>query len=100
MLAKELIGSTAWYERLWQGRERIAGKPALLLWGMKDPSFGPSALARWKTTQRNARTVEFEQAGHLLAEESPNEAVTEIRPVAGEPVMASGDLGWGGLRGG
>jgi len=90
VLAKELIGSTDWYESLWRRRERIVGKPALLLWGMKDPTFGPDALARWKELLRDARVVEFQEAGHFVQEEAPEEAARRIgeflsswsRPVA------------------
>jgi pimeloyl-ACP methyl ester carboxylesterase len=77
--AKELIGSSDWYKSLWQRRERIAGKPALLLWGMRDPAFKADALARWKETLRSAEVVEFAEAGHFVQEEAPQEAVREIR---------------------
>lgn len=88
-LAKELIGSTAWYESLWQKRERITDKPALLLWGMKDPAFGPDAQARWKEALRNAQVVEFPQAGHFVQEEAPQEASREIRTFLAAQYSAS-----------
>jgi haloalkane dehalogenase len=79
MLARELIGSSDWYERLWQSRERISAKPALVLWGMKDPAFGGDALGRWKAALASARIVEFPEAGHFVQEEAPEEAAREIR---------------------
>lgn len=79
VLARELIGSSEWYDSLWQGRERFADKPTLILWGMKDPAFGRDALERWKTTLPHARTVEFPDAGHFVQEEAPEEAAREIR---------------------
>lgn len=69
VLAKELIGSSGWYRKLWERRERIAGKPALLLWGMKDPTFGQDALDRWRATLRDARVEMFPEAGHFVQEE-------------------------------
>jgi len=78
VLARELIGSTEWYEGLWRRRERLAGKPALLLWGMKDPTFGPDALERWKEALGNARVVEFPDAGHFVLEEVPDQPAREI----------------------
>lgn len=33
VLARALVRSTAWYERLRREREQIVGKPALALWG-------------------------------------------------------------------
>lgn len=79
VFARELIGSTDWYESLWSRREQIADKPALALWGMKDPTFGPDALARWKETLRNVKVVEFPDAGHFVQEEAPRESTREVR---------------------
>lgn len=78
VLARELIGSGEWYERLWSLRERLADKPALLLWGMRDPAFGPAALERWKAALPNGRAVEFPTAGHFVQEEAPEEAARSI----------------------
>jgi pimeloyl-ACP methyl ester carboxylesterase len=77
--ARELIGSSEWFESLWERRERIARKPALLLWGKKDPAFTAEALARWVGALADARTVEFPGAGHFVQEEAPAEALREIR---------------------
>lgn len=79
VLARELIGSGDWYESLWRRRERIAEKPALVLWGMKDTAFRADALARWREALAEARVVEFPDAGHFVQEEAPEEAVEEIR---------------------
>ncbi len=79
VLAKALIGSTEWYESLWSRRDQIAAKPALVLWGMKDPAFGKDALERWQATLTNARVVEFAEAGHFVQEEAPAEAARAIR---------------------
>ena len=78
VLARELIGSSDWYESLWQRVDVLAAKPALLLWGMKDPAFGPDALARWKQALPGARTIEFPESGHFVQEEAPAEAANEI----------------------
>lgn len=67
--ARALIGSDAWYESLWQRRDRLARQPALLLWGLKDPAFGPAYLARWKEALPGARVMEFADAGHFVPEE-------------------------------
>jgi haloalkane dehalogenase len=79
VLARELGGSTDWYEELWRRRNVLATKPALLLWGMKDPAFGPDALTRWKDALPAARAVEFADAGHFVQEEAPEQAAREIR---------------------
>jgi len=68
-LARALVASGDWYERLWQRRDRLAQKPALLLWGMKDPGFGPAFLARWTEALPTARGMRFPDAGHFVPEE-------------------------------
>lgn len=79
VLAKELIGSSDWYEDLWQRRERITAKPALLLWGMKDPAFGDAVLERWKAAFASPRVVRFPAAGHFVQEEAPQEVGGAVR---------------------
>lgn len=69
MLARALIGSSAWYDQLWQHRARIANKPILILWGMKDPTFGERELHRWQGLFTNAQTIMFPGAGHFVQEE-------------------------------
>lgn len=68
-LARALIGSDAWYEALWSRRDRLAGLPTLLLWGMKDPFFGPDFLARWRQALPRAEVTAFPDAGHFVPEE-------------------------------
>ena len=78
MLARELAASGDWYDGLWAKRERIASKPALLLWGMKGPAFGPAALQRWKGAPADRRVVELTGAGHFPQEEAPGRVEEEV----------------------
>jgi haloalkane dehalogenase len=78
VLARELIGSSEWYDGLWARRERLRGKPALLLWGMKDPTFGPDALARWQEALPQAEIERFPDAGHFVQEEEGAALVPRI----------------------
>ena len=66
--ARELLASSDWYESLWARRDRIAHTPALLVWGMRDPAFGP-ALARWRSVFTRAEVVELGGVGHAPTEE-------------------------------
>lgn len=72
-LAQELVGSSEWYNSLWERRARLADIPALLLWGLKDPTFG-SALARWREMLPQAEVVTFPDVGHFVMEEEPSVA--------------------------
>ena len=69
MLARALLGSSDWYNNLWQQRARIADKPTLILWGMKDPTFGERDLHHWQELFTNAQTITFLGAGHFVQEE-------------------------------
>jgi haloalkane dehalogenase len=77
-LARAILGSGRFYDRLWQERERLRGRPALILWGMKDPAFPPYQLARWREVLPAARVVEVADAGHWPHEESPDRVIAEL----------------------
>lgn len=70
-LAGELLGASAWYDALWARRSALAELPALLVWGLRDPAFGPAYLARWRGVLPGAEVVEAADAGHFVQEEAP-----------------------------
>jgi pimeloyl-ACP methyl ester carboxylesterase len=82
--AREVLGSSAWLEALWQRRERIARLPALLVWGMKDPAFA-SALPRWRALFTDARVVEWPDVGHAPPEVRGPESAALVRRFLEEP---------------
>jgi haloalkane dehalogenase len=76
-LARALLGSSAYYADLWRRRERLRGRPALLVWGLRDPAFGPPCLARWEALfGADVRVIGLADAGHWPHEEAP-EAVRQ-----------------------
>ena len=70
-LAGALVGEGAWYEEQWGRVGRLAGTPALLAWGERDPAFGAEALARWRRALPDATVEAFPEAGHFVQEEAP-----------------------------
>jgi pimeloyl-ACP methyl ester carboxylesterase len=76
-LAGELIGSGPWFEKLWEQREKLAGKPMLLLWGVKDQLIPERFLAKWEKGFPQTRVVRLE-CGHFAQEEKPREALTHL----------------------
>ena len=78
ILARELRGSEAWLRGLWERRGAVAGKPALLCWGMRDPAFGVHDLRRWEALFPDARTVEFGGVGHFVPEEAGDAMAAEV----------------------
>ena len=80
--ARALLGSSAWYDGLWARRDRIAGIPALLIWGMKDPAFA-GFLPRWREVFTNARVVELADVGHAPPEERGPEVAAMVAEFLG-----------------
>jgi pimeloyl-ACP methyl ester carboxylesterase len=79
ILGTELLGSSGFFERLWERRDRLVGKPTLLLWGLEDSAYGPDALARWQgLLGGSARVVGWQDVGHLPTEEVPEACVAEL----------------------
>jgi haloalkane dehalogenase len=73
--ARELLGSSAWYDALWRRRERLASIPALLAWGMKDPAFA-AFLPRWRGVFELRQVIELPECGHA----PPEERAPELLP--------------------
>ena len=75
VLPKEIIASTAWLTELWEQREKIVGKPALILWGLKDIAFREKELQTWQGVLNEAQVHRLEGVGHFVQEEYGKEAV-------------------------
>lgn len=82
-LACALTGSAAHYDGLWQRRERLSAKEVLLVWGMKDPTFGAAVLDRWTKALPRAQVVRAEGAGHWPHEEEPAMVLSALRAFVG-----------------
>jgi len=78
VLGCELTGSDAWYARVWEARERIAARPLSIVWGLDDPAFGASYLARWTETFPHASVTTLPGVGHFPQEEAPTELAAAI----------------------
>lgn len=76
--ARELLGSSDWYEGLWRQRERLRTIPALLVWGLADPAFG-RFLPRWRAAFDDVEVLELPDAGHAPAEERAPELLPALR---------------------
>lgn len=71
--ARELVGTSQWYETLWAQREKIKDIPTLILWGVKDKFILPDALHKWKRFFHECYVIQFEESGHFLLEENADE---------------------------
>ncbi|WP_165874916.1 alpha/beta fold hydrolase [Natrarchaeobius oligotrophus] len=85
VLARELIGSSDWYESLWHQRAQITHKPTLVAWGLRDPSFDETYLDRWESELSNATVHRLPDTGHFV----PDEAADHVIPLLMEFVTES-----------
>jgi len=81
---QQLIGSSEWYQTLWQRRAAIQDKPALILWGMKDIAFKQKELDRFKALFPAARVECFPEAGHFLQDEAGEQIVPLMKKFLSE----------------
>lgn len=79
----QITGSSAWLQSLWERRDRLQEKKILIAWGMKDIGFRKKELDRWITAFPHARVARFEDAGHFVPEEKPDELIREMRVLMG-----------------
>jgi len=84
---QQLVGSSDWFQSLWDRRSAIADKPALIIWGMRDMAFKHKELDRWKTLFPHARVVCLEKTGHFLPDEDSGRVAGLICSfLAGQPL--------------
>jgi len=78
-MPKQIIAATPLLERL--SREvpaKLGSKPALIVWGMKDPGFRPSMIPRVRDAFADAIVVELPGAKHYIQEDAPGEIADAI----------------------
>jgi haloalkane dehalogenase len=73
---RSLLNDQEWFESLWNNRQTISIKPALFIWGMKDPVIKPRYLDKFISGFQNPNTIRLETCGHFPQEEE-SEAVTK-----------------------
>jgi len=78
VLGCELAGSDAYYGSLWARRERLQKVPVTLVWGERDPAFGPAYLARWREALPHAQVHALEDVGHFPQEEAPQQLLAAL----------------------
>lgn len=76
---REIIASTDYLAEVEANLPRLAGKPALIVWGARDGGFGEPERSRFERVFPNHRTVLFENASHFIQEDEPQRIASEIR---------------------
>lgn len=75
---QELDHATPWLEHLWQRRNVLADIPATIVWGDRDPVYGPHFLRQWQRVMPHAPVTHVAAAGHFVQEEAPEAYVNAI----------------------
>lgn len=76
---REILDARPLLEEIEQGLDQVADRPALIIWGTKDPVFRENERRRFEAIFADHHTVVLEQAGHYLWEDAPGEIATAIR---------------------
>ncbi|MBD3237429.1 MAG: alpha/beta fold hydrolase [Candidatus Eisenbacteria bacterium] len=77
---KQITAATPWLREIWDGIDRITGKPTLIVWGMKDIAFREKELRRWEQAFPQARRVHLDSVGHYVQEEAPGALAEAVVP--------------------
>jgi haloalkane dehalogenase len=85
--AKSLLHDQDWFEECWQRRGAISRKPALLVWGMKDPMIPPRYLDKFREGFPDAVVKRLPGSGHFPQEEQPGPVAECIDQFLKEPLM-------------
>lgn len=65
-------------KRLEERLPTLAGKPALLIWGMRDWCFRPECLRRFQQVWPRAEVIEMGDVGHYVMEDAPDATVAAV----------------------
>ncbi len=66
-------------ENIEAGLPELSALPIKLIWGMKDWCFRPECLDRFMEYWPNADVARFENGGHYIVEDEPEEVVSLVR---------------------
>ena len=92
-----IIGASDWLASIWSNREAFTDKLALILWGFKDIAFRQKELSAWQSALTNHQSHTFDQYGHFLAEEAPDDVAQPIAEfMSGNPTNHAGSGGSNG----
>lgn len=87
----QILAAGEYFDRVEAGLHRLANRPALIFWGLRDPGFPREDLERFERAFPNHRTVPLPAADHFFFEDAPSIVVAEIRRFAA--ASRDGDLG-------
>ncbi len=78
VMPREILAAHELLAEVEQGLPQVADKPALIVWGDKDPAFKEPQRRRWERTFASHRTRILHGASHYIQEDAPDEIVAAI----------------------
>jgi haloalkane dehalogenase len=78
VMPREIVAGRRYLREVEASLQKLAGKPALILWPDSDPGFGDDVLARWQARFPAARTVGLERCGQYVDEDAPEDVSSAI----------------------
>lgn len=79
VMPREILGAYHLLAEVEQGLEGVGDKPALIVWGDKDPGFRNPQRLRWERIFPSHRTVMLRGASHYIQEDAPDEIVAAVK---------------------
>jgi haloalkane dehalogenase len=76
---RQLVAASGYLRGVEANLPRIADRPALIVWGLKDFAFRQSERERFEQIFRNHRTLLIDQASHFLQEDAGDQIADAIR---------------------
>jgi len=76
---RQLIAASAFLRGVEDSLSRLADRPALIVWGLRDFAFQETERARFERTFANHTTVLFDNASHFLQEDVGDQIAESIR---------------------
>ncbi|MEQ8466875.1 alpha/beta fold hydrolase [Coleofasciculus sp. E1-EBD-02] len=74
-----LLKSGSFLQQVSQSLCNLVDKPALILWGDRDPAFRASQRLRFQQVFPKSKTVILSGAGHFVQEDAVNQIVEALR---------------------
>lgn len=79
VFARHILKAGPWFQKLWEERRKLAGKPLLILKGTEDPAFSERNLRKWQQGFPRAEFMRIKDAGHFPHEEQGEKVAEAIR---------------------